>query len=822
MERSSSVFNNQFSISQFGEYYLPSVNRNTFEKVDSTTAFKQKFKQEIFKQDTLHIILGIDSGLLVNYILEAPLSEGSKYIFIELPAVLSMLNVDIPEDKQDYIKVLDFEGFNDHIETAKDDLFLMKDQLKVTLSLSASTGVIEEYSELYNRVSHLLTSYIESLKANLQQKLFFTEQMYNVVENRQPASLLKDSFCGKTCMVIGGGPSLDENIEWIKCNYNELFIITVSRFASKLSQLGIPAHIIVSIDPQEHSFEVNRDMMSLAKESLLINSHHICHRILAQWQGQSLFLGEQLPWSDTDNIPTIGPTVTNSAVRIAIKMGFNQILLSGVDFCHSSTGMTHAKGSVESTAGSNNSRIYQWVETYAGNLAETPIQLLHAAQTLEEEIALFPHVNVINLSKNAAKLKGITHSTTNKLIINPANCSPQQLLDMLPNSTKSYKNFLISLKQNLTKASSAFLNIKKLCDEALYLNSALKELNVNTHRYQSKINKIEKIEAEINRKYPIFSKLIKIYGYFEFSQFLTTKKSGDWSLQQMHTMTGKYYTAYYFIAENLHDLIQTSLEITASRLEEIKATPSITMLTSQWKKHLQPGRSRLWLSNQSPEFTSSLTDNENTALGDLNKEYQQQLTGFSHPYFSMKEDYENLDNTLAKIIDLKQRKNIPGLSSLADKIQPLMKDDSYAVKLFHLTNHYIHLINEDYESALRSVQYIAPADRTEVEMKQILMISLKLHQLDLAERTLSELTQYSDEYLPQHAHILSLQGNNQQALDMYLDFLDKYPTDESTLIKLGIFLAGLGEINGAKSAFEQILSFNPDNLTASNYLAQLT
>ncbi|WP_192021318.1 6-hydroxymethylpterin diphosphokinase MptE-like protein [Shewanella sp. WPAGA9] len=816
-----SVFNNQFAISQFDEYYLPCINRNTFEKEDSITAFKKKYKQDIFKKDTLHVILGLDSGLLVNYILESPQVAGSKYIFVELPEVMSMLNIDIPEEQQHYLKVLSLEELNEHIESGEDDLFLIKDQIAITLSLAASAGVVEEYSGYYSQIYKLIKQQTTSHKANFTQKSFFVEQFFNVVENNQPASILKNQFAGKTAIVIGGGPSLDEHIDWIKANYEQLFILTVSRFASKLSAAGIPAHIIVSVDPQDTSFEVNRDMMGLANESLFINSHHVNHRIIAQWNGKSLFLGNRFPWEETNNILTIGPTVTNSAIRVAIDMGFKQVLLSGVDLCHSSAGVTHAKGSVEASAGSNNSIIHEWVETYSGSIAETPIQLIHAALALKEEAETYPNVEIVNLSINAAKIQGINHIPKEQVSIVSADCSPSQLLDMVPSASENKQEKLQRIQTELSAANEAFKAISKLAIKALHINNEAKKLKQHSAAFQAKASEIDKIEQKINKKFPKYNMSIKVFGYFEFTQFLTTKKTQDWSFKQMNSMTHLYYSAYQIITEQLQELTETALDIVKLRREEISDAPSIELITEGWKKHNQPGRVNIFQAMLDNTVASSLTLDEKSKLKSASDSYQDQLTSFAHPYFSMKKKNQNLDNTLAKILDLKQHKNIDGLTLLTNNIEPLIANDKFAHRLFHLALHYVHFLENNFDAALTALLEIEPTSRTEVELKQQLLLALKLHKIDLAEETITSLAQYSDEYYPQHAHILSLQGKNQQALDLYLNYLDKYPTDESTLIKLGVFLAGLGQIEGAKSAFDNVMQINPDNVTARNYLNQL-
>jgi len=74
MQLQTNISNN-FAISPFNEYYLPSINRHTFESIDSRTIYNKKFKQSFASQDKLNIVVGLDSGLLANYILEQDIAR---------------------------------------------------------------------------------------------------------------------------------------------------------------------------------------------------------------------------------------------------------------------------------------------------------------------------------------------------------------------------------------------------------------------------------------------------------------------------------------------------------------------------------------------------------------------------------------------------------------------------------------------------------------------------------------------------------------------------------------------------------------------------
>ncbi|WP_394200652.1 6-hydroxymethylpterin diphosphokinase MptE-like protein [Shewanella waksmanii] len=823
MEDVKSPIQHHFCVSRNNEYYLPSINRNTFEKIDSKTLYKGKFGSELFKTDTLHIIIGLDSGLLANYVLDNQIGAGSKYLFIELDPILELLTVEIPNEVKNSFHVLTLDEFILHLESGIDDLYLVKNQVSIHNSFASLAPYLESYTQLNTDVSKLLEHRTLDQKSGFNQKIFFKQQLKNCAENQQPASVLRNKFDGKTCIIAGGGPSLDNDIEWMKSNYDQLFIIAVSRVAAKLSDEGIKVHIIVSVDPQEHSFEVSRSMMRLYMQSLFVNSFHVNHRILSQWQGKSLYLGQNLPWveEDFDNIETIGPTVTNSAVRLAIELGFKQILLTGADFCYTSSGMTHAAGSVESKSGPNLSLLGEWVETNCGETAETVAQLLFAAKSLEQEVENHPNVDVINLSKDAIKIPGIAYRKKHDITIVPAECTPKDLMLMVKELRITALDFLKSKKITLGQALKDIKKIEAFADSALKTNRTAKDNFNNLSKHHKYVEKIERIEKKINSKHREMAQVIKYYGYFEFSKFLTTRDESNWSIEHMNQMTHDYYYAFKKLTKELAPLIEQAQDKISIRLEELNPNPNILKLTKHWEKDNEPGRAIVFSQNTSTQTLASLGNDERQQLRLLVNKYQEQLTSTEHSYFSIKNNHKSLHRTHIKILELFKKQNSTGLKNLAENLKELSLKDNYAKRMMKLATCHYHMLKENYDMAIDELIKLDDNLKTETEYKIILSLSLRTHNLELSELTLANISKLNDEYAPQFAHILQLRDKPQEALNVYLDYLDKYPEDIPVTLKLGIFLAEVGQIDGAKSCFLQVLDIDPDNHAAQNYLQQI-
>ncbi|OEG74617.1 hypothetical protein BEL05_19485 [Shewanella colwelliana] len=831
MHLAESNIQSTFSISRFNEYYLPSVNRSMFESIDSKTQYDKKFKEDFAKEDMLQVIVGLDSGLLVNYLIEQGIPKGSIFIFIELDAVLKLLNIDIPTDLKDNLFIYNYDEFTKIFPSVTYGIYILKNNFKHHRSLGATSSHLPEYSILNTQIIKSLEA--EHLEQNLNssQQKYFEEQFKNISENVLPASLLANKFIGHTCLVVAGGPSLDDNIDWIRRNSQSLFIIAVSRIAGKLYKEGITPHIIVSVDPYDFSFEVNRGMMSLADSSLFVNSFHVSSRLLGQWPGKSLFMDNKYPWQleNTQNIKTLGPTVTNASVHLATKMGFSNILLTGVDLCFTNTGFTHTKDSVESTLGPNLGIMGEWVETYSGEKAETVTQLKFAMEALAGEAKANPKIEFFNLSLNAAKVDGIHYKNIEQIILSPSDYSPSQLLSLIPElSSEDRKQDNLTSKKEIKRLIATLTDIIKLSEEALDLSRQIEDEKATQNKAQKNIYKIEVIDKKINQNYSSVATLIKTYGFPEFAAFLTTKKTGDWDPKHMLQMTVNYYVAFKKVSKKLLLLAEDAQERLTHRLSELSQDADLEELVSYWRNEQHQGRVNIWLNNHADWQTYSTIKNNSKKLEDYNKalisishEYQEQLSIKPKEYIDTVKKSASMDNVFEKIIVLIRDNDHTGLIKMASNLKDIAKEDESARRLYHLAYSHQLLLEHKQSQALKVLLALDEHLQSEVELKQICLLALKLGNIDAAEYALSKLSENIDEYIPQHAHILKLQGKLQASINLYLNYLDKYPEDVTIWLKLGSFMIEIDQPESAKAAFYHALQADPNNAVAQDYISRL-
>ncbi|MDT3274149.1 DUF115 domain-containing protein [Shewanella sp. SP2S2-4] len=812
-----------FSVSQFNEYYLPSINRNTFEQCDSKTLFNNRYKAEFSHKDTLHIVIGLDSGLLANYVMELAIPDGSKFIFVDFNAVLNLLTIEVPDELSESIEICSPEMFDALLKETRNNIFIAKNQFKVHRSIAVSGNYIDEYAQLNYFVEKKIEH--EHFESNIgfSQKIFIKKQLINLSETLQPASILKQKFMGKTCIVLGGGPSLDEHIDWIKSHREQLVIFAVSRVAYKLTIAGIPVDIIVSVDPQDHALTVNKEMMALYENSLFICSYHVSPLLLGQWAGSVLYTGPRIPWDsrDSDNILPKGPTVTNAAVQIAEEMGFEQILLCGSDFCHSQSGATHAKNTFGADIGPNLGVMFEWVETYSGEMAETPIQLLQAMQSLQEEVICY-HAKCINLSANAARIEGIQQLSPEQLVL--ATITPEDRAILQPSkhklSIEQRRKLLANTLTDLSLTSNTFNALIKLLKKALHYSNTMLKIEGTTHTVVELHRKIDKIEKTLNQKYHHFGSLIKFYGYYEFSHFLSTKQSEHWSQLDLSTNNNIYYKAYLNIATELSVLINDAASRVEIRLAELTVPTDIPAIARQWRQDNQLGRALIWKQNYMPDH-QKLNDADIALLDEIEQEYLQYLSQQSHSTSAKEATVNNVEDAFKKLAILMQNQHLLGICKMIQYISPFITDNPELTRLYYLASSYQFLLLHEESAALESILNISEEYRTETELKQIILLSLKLKDITLAENTYSKIIVFSDDYLPHYAQILKLQGKYQQALDYYLNYLEKYPTDIPVLLKFGLFWKDIGQPEQAVSVLTEILTLDPNNFAAQTHLQQL-
>ncbi|MGY5449755.1 motility associated factor glycosyltransferase family protein [Agarivorans sp. MS3-6] len=221
--------------------------------------------------------------------------------------------------------------------------------------------------------------------------------------------------------IVGNGPSLDASIEHIRRHQGHAIIISCGTCLKTLHKLGIKPDFHAEVEQTRATVEwieqVNDpewvksiDLMSVngvhPDVTALFNDALICFK---RGEAATLMYQDSVPETNLfEDILYSYPTVSNSALAYALKLGFKQIYLFGIDLGFKDPTQHHSKHSAyfhEKTG----KELYNYAKhgtglRVQGNFQEwvnTKFEFRFAREVMEETIAEYPDVDVFNCSDGA-------------------------------------------------------------------------------------------------------------------------------------------------------------------------------------------------------------------------------------------------------------------------------------------------------------------------------------------------------------------------------------------------------------------------------------
>ncbi len=823
----------QFIRNRFGDDYLHAVNRSCFDAVGARATFERHFGDGLARADTLYLVVGCDSGLLVQWA-AAQRAKGSRFLFIELPELVEPLRQRCAGLLQDDILHIagpeEWQGLSDAFRFSD---YAYLGQFELVVSLGARDANLPAYRLLEQRISDYVTTFRRDIAVQMGNRVFLQRQIENLADNRIPAAILRDTFDGATAVVLGGGPSLDDILPWVMAHREHLLVIAVSRIARRLLQAGLSPDIVVSIDPHALSFDVSREALRFDERTLLVHSYHVEPHLLAQWAGPTLYCGERYPWPSRqviDNLPNVGPTVTNLALRLAVEMGCHQVVLGGVDLCFSRDGHTHAQGSNEHAAGPRLSDAGRQVVTNDGETADTDHAFAQAVELVgrQAEAALQRGCRILNPAPGAARIPHVEHVALPDITLSDdALDAPRRLADRLaPWDIERERQALDEAARELARARRQTREVEKLCEQALRDNARLFGDEQRDGDFCHK-KRMDKIERRLDREFRDITPIVKNFGLQDFLRLLRPGDD-DWNDEELHDWGERYYSVYRDAARALLECIDQAQERVRSRLRELDPDTPLPALAKTWCAQDIPGRFR-WLRRRCPE---RLSDAASHALLDgLQKALDTQIDAEDSPHAQRTRELHRLGPVRGRLLLAFEQDNHDELQRLAEVLATLRGDE--AGELTALARGYLAELNAAPDTAWREYETIVAAaaeridaqttanPRLEDALRRMSQITLQRQDTHTALQVLDALAALSPAYEPQYAQLLRLAGRIQEAVDVYVDYLKKVPDDHTVMLRLGQLFQEAGALESARWAYEQVLDNDPGHDTALQLRASL-
>lgn len=223
-------------------------------------------------------------------------------------------------------------------------------------------------------------------------------------------------------ILVAAGPSLDKNVEDLKKARGKAFLMAVDTSLNTVLEHGIIPDMTMSIDSRKPlnlfkkpEFENIPIALSMNSNKEVVKKNHARHFYEIDDQSYINGIIEKMG-KKSMQLPT-GGSVANNALSLLYEMGFRTIILVGQDLAYPG-GVEHT----EAAYGKGNDKVdtkkknYIEVEDNFGNMVMTETNMNIYRKWIENYIAAYDDLNVINATEGGAKIAGTEFITLSEAI----------------------------------------------------------------------------------------------------------------------------------------------------------------------------------------------------------------------------------------------------------------------------------------------------------------------------------------------------------------------------------------------------------------------
>ncbi|MCR5267229.1 MAG: DUF115 domain-containing protein [Lachnospiraceae bacterium] len=222
-------------------------------------------------------------------------------------------------------------------------------------------------------------------------------------------------------IVVASGPSLDKNVEQLAAAKDHAFIIAVDSSLRTVLKAGIMPDLCVTVDPKKLTKHFSDDRANDIPIVCHITSNH---EVLQKHRAEKFFINDlnhhiQHFFSKRNILfPVLasGGSVANDALSVARMLGFTTIIMIGQDLAYTDD-KTHSAASVRGEWNIDVSKLDRVMtdDIYGNPIASSNEFTLYRVW-IEEQIAKFPELTVIDATEGGAMIHGSTVMTLREAI----------------------------------------------------------------------------------------------------------------------------------------------------------------------------------------------------------------------------------------------------------------------------------------------------------------------------------------------------------------------------------------------------------------------
>jgi hypothetical protein len=429
-----------------------------------------------------------------------------------------------------------------------EDLFTHKNI--VNISIGKSSGVLNRYTNflyyyakfpvrvldipIYRSInSELFLAFLKLIEKITINKIFrrgfyelFGDQMFrnslrNMIHMNQTPSLdiLKGKFPGSTAIVVGGGPSLQYDIEHLKQMKDSCLIIAAGSSVQSLVHMGVEPHLIVSMDPGISNSNVfTRNNLNHIPLLYMPQIHYqiveVHNRLnVFAYYSNDVIINKFLDIEEKDY--TFEPTysVTGTAIQAAIYLGSKTIVFTGQDLSYPggemySPGAKHLK---KQNNRKSESELTLEVDNVEGGKNPTTLSMKSTLDNIESVIVKFPEATFINSSSKGAVIKGAGFMSLDRAYVKYAGTvyDFDAIKSMISNAEVNGHPDFKHVRERAIESVHAFAEFTKTCTVVERdLDKLLEHSTTNEAKAEKVLRAIEEKWKKVV-SHPIFKELVE-------------------------------------------------------------------------------------------------------------------------------------------------------------------------------------------------------------------------------------------------------------------------------------------------------------------------
>lgn len=461
--------------------------------------------------ENIYIILGFAMGYHIESLLDN--SKENKIIVIEPD--LNILKTSFQH--KDFTNLISNPRVSIHTYTNENDVVeLLEKNIDRSyvriINFNCYVNYEKVYSEKLNIALKEIKNYIDYMTASSATNILFSktvlknylENFINIV-NGYSAVNFRGLFKDKTAVVVSSGPSLKNNIKYLKEYQDKVLILCAGRSLKELLDNGIKPDFVGAVDPGEIMSGL---MSSVASETIpMICLDQVNSELINKYKGPKLFyinglketfseiLGEKF-----SNV-NLGGSVAHLCTYFAGFLGAKDIVFVGQDLAYTNNEYHSINSSNESLISSKaliNTNDSFYVEGNTEKLVLTNKNFYIFKTWFEKFISANNSINFINCTEGGAKIQGAKPAALKETLDNLCGDSidSEKIIKtkLEENQNRDKKQIVFKLGKLLKK----FENIKsesengvKYSKDMFEYYSIRKKINISDILY--KLDKIDKI-----------------------------------------------------------------------------------------------------------------------------------------------------------------------------------------------------------------------------------------------------------------------------------------------------------------------------------------